>query len=137
MSLKQIKIAQCFVSCFIYKTDATFNTNSLKLLLSIIVSINNYSKTFSIIYCYISSKSATSFRFIANQLSDLAFNNYPKATIIVRDFFKGLRAICTVKAALNLSLTKIVDKPFVCLLKRDKELLEVVEVIVYKISNML
>jgi len=48
-----------------YKTDATFNTNSLKLLLSVIVSINNYKKTFLIAYCYITLEAAVSFKFVA------------------------------------------------------------------------
>jgi hypothetical protein len=49
-----------------YETDATFNTNSLKLLLSVIVSIDNHRKTFSIAYGYIISESAASFKFVAN-----------------------------------------------------------------------
>jgi hypothetical protein len=49
-----------------YKTDATFNTNCLKLLLSIKVSINNYSKTFLAKYCYITLKLAAFFNFVAN-----------------------------------------------------------------------
>jgi hypothetical protein len=68
-------------------------------------------------------------------LSDLAFNDCPKAAIIVGDFSKGLRATCAAKAALDLSLTKIANEPLVCPLERDKELLEAVEVIVYKTSN--
>jgi hypothetical protein len=50
--LKQIKLVQRFVSSFIYKTDTTFNTNSLKLLLSVIISINNTKATFLIAYYY-------------------------------------------------------------------------------------
>jgi hypothetical protein len=73
MSLKQIKLARRFVSGFIYKTDATFNTNSLKLLLSVIVGINNTRATFPIAYCYITLKSAASFKWIVKQLTELAF----------------------------------------------------------------
>jgi hypothetical protein len=92
-----------------YKTNTTFNTNSLKLLLSVIVSINNYKKTFLTAYCDISSKLAASFKFVANQLSNLAFYNCPKAVVIIRDFFKSLRATCAAKAAVDLSLTKIIN----------------------------
>lgn len=136
MSLEQIKIAQRFVNNFMYKINTTFNTNSLKLLLSIIVSINNYNKTFFIVYYYILFKFAAFFRFVANQLSNLAFNNCLKATIIVKDFFKSLRATCTAKVVFDLSLTKIINKPLVCPLKRDKKLLKAVKVIVYKIFNI-
>jgi hypothetical protein len=130
MSSKQIRITQQFVSGFIYKTNATFNTNSLKLPLSVIVKIDNCGKTFLMAYCYISSESAASFKFNDDQLSDLAFNDCLKTEVIVGDFSKGLGAVCAAKAAVDLSLTKIVDEALVCPLLRDKELLKAIEVIV-------
>jgi hypothetical protein len=66
MSAEQIKLAQQFVSGFMYKTDATFNTNCLKLPLSVMVSINNYKRTFPIAYCYITLESAASFKFVVD-----------------------------------------------------------------------
>jgi hypothetical protein len=102
MTSKQVKLARWFVSGFIYKTDATFNTNRLK-------GIDNCGKTFLIACCYITSESAASFKFVANQLSDLAFHDCPKAGVVVKDFFKGVGAAMAAKAAVNLSLTKIVD----------------------------
>lgn len=51
-----------FVSGFMYETDATFNTNYLKMPLSVIVGIDNTSKTFLIAFCYITSESAVSFK---------------------------------------------------------------------------
>jgi hypothetical protein len=57
----QIRMARRFVSNFIYKTDATFNTNILKLLLSMVVSINNTKSTFLIAYYYIMLELAVSF----------------------------------------------------------------------------
>jgi hypothetical protein len=99
-----------------YKTDATFNTNSLKLPLSVIVSIDNCRKTFLAAYCYITLESAASFTFAINQLCNLAFYNCPKPLIIVEDFSKGLRAACAAKAAVDLSLTKITEEALVCLL---------------------
>jgi hypothetical protein len=98
-----------------YKTNAIFNTNCLKLLLSVIVSINNCSKTFLTRYYYITSELVTSFNFVANQLSDLVFYNYSKAAVVVKDFSKGLRAVIVAKAVINLGLTKIINKPFICL----------------------
>jgi hypothetical protein len=114
MSAKQIKMSRRFVSSFIYKTDATFNTNRLKLPLSVIVSINNCSKTFLVAYCYITLESAASFKFVADQLSDLVFYNCPKAAVVVRDFSKGLAAAMAAKAAVDLSLTEVVEEPLVC-----------------------
>jgi hypothetical protein len=136
MSLKQIKMAQRFVSSFMYKTDATFNTNSLKLPLSVIVSINNCRKTFLAAYCYITSELVTSFKFVTNQLTNLAFYNCSKAAIIVRDFSKGLRAACAAKAALDLRLTKIEEEPLVCLLNEDEELPKATKVVVSKDVSM-
>jgi hypothetical protein len=101
-----------FVNSFMYKTDATFNTNRLKLSLSVIVGIDNCSKTFLIAYYYITLESAASFKFVANQLSDLVFYNCLKAAVVVKDFLKGLAAA---KAAVNLSLTNVIKEPFVCL----------------------
>jgi MULE transposase domain len=124
MSLEQIKMAQRFVSSFMYKTDATFNTNSLKLLLSVMVGIDNCKKTFLAAYCYITSESAASFKFATDQLTDLAFYDYPKAAVIVRDFAKGLGAACAAKAAVDLGLTEITEEPLVCLVDHDKEMLK-------------
>src|SRR5271165_5406785 len=101
MTTEQIKLACQFVSSFMYKTNATFNTNCLKLLLSVMVSIDNCSKTFPIGYCYITLELVASFKFVANQLSDLAFYNCPEAAVVVGDFSKGLGAAIAAKAAVD------------------------------------
>jgi hypothetical protein len=62
MTKEQIRLARRFVSGFMYETDATFNTNSLRLPLSIMVGINNLGRTFPIAFCYIISESAASFK---------------------------------------------------------------------------
>jgi hypothetical protein len=64
-------MTQHFASGFMYETDATFNTNSLRLPLGVMVDIDNTSRTFPIAYCYIRSESAASFKRIAEQLTDL------------------------------------------------------------------
>jgi hypothetical protein len=97
------------VSRFIYETDATFNTNCLNLLLSVIVSINNISKTFLIAYCYITSELAVSFKWILEQLTDLAFYNCPEAALICKDFSKGLGAVVAAKATSDLTRTLPTD----------------------------
>jgi hypothetical protein len=125
-------MARRFASGFMYKTNATFNTNQLKLLLSVMVGIDNCGKTFQLAYCYITSESAASFKFVAEQLSDLAFNDCPKAVVIVGDFSKGLGAACAAKAAVDLNLTDITEEALVCPLERDEELLEAAKVVVNK-----
>jgi hypothetical protein len=96
------------------------------------VDIDNCRKTFPIAYSYIISESAASFKFVADQLSDLVFNDCPETAVIVRDFSKGLGAACAAKAAVDLGLTEIIDEALICPPERDKELPEAAEVIVYK-----
>ena len=115
-----------------YETDATFNTNRLKLPLSVMVGIDNCGKTFPIAYCYITSESAASFKFISDQLSDLVFYDCPEAAVIVGDFAKGLGAAIAAKAAVDLGLTKITEEPLVCPANRDEEFLEAAEVTVHE-----
>jgi hypothetical protein len=111
MSPKQIKFARRFVSGFMYETDATFNTNCLKLPLSVMVGINNTGKTFPIAYCYITSKSAVSFKWVIEQLTDLAFySNCLKAALICSNFSKGLGAAVAAKATANLAGLKLIDE---------------------------
>jgi hypothetical protein len=118
------------VNGFMYETDATFNTNRLKFPLSVMVGIDNRGKTFPIAYCYITSESAASFKFVAEQLTDLAFHDCPEAVVVVGDFSKGLGAAMAAKAAIDLGLTDIFEEPLVCPADRDEELPEAAEVIV-------
>jgi len=82
----------------------------------VIVGINNYKKTFLAVYYYIILESAASFKFLVDQLSNLAFYNYLEAAIIIRDFTKGFKVACAAKAAVDLSLTKIIEELLICLL---------------------
>jgi len=59
-------MARRFVSDFMYKTDVTFNTNILKLLLSVVVGIDNTGSTFLVAYCYITSELAVSFKWTSD-----------------------------------------------------------------------
>ena len=77
ISDKQIRLIRQFVSGFLYETNATFNTNTRRLPLSIIVGINNTKHTFPIAFIFITTKSAKSFKFIGECLTDLCFYNYP------------------------------------------------------------
>jgi hypothetical protein len=61
MSDKQIYIARRFISRFLYKTNATFNTNTRRLPLSIIVEIDNTGHMFSMAFIFITSELAKPF----------------------------------------------------------------------------
>jgi hypothetical protein len=98
MSSDQILKARRFVSGFMYKTDATFNTNKLRLLLSVIIRIDNTGKTFLIAFMYHTTESAKAFKFASKQLTDLAFYDCLKAAVIWKDFSKGLGAAVKLKA---------------------------------------
>ena len=110
MSLKQIRLARRFVSGFIYKTNTTFNTNCLKMPLSVIVSINNTSKMFLIVYYYIILELAVLFKQVAEQLTDIAFYNCSKTAVIYRDFSKSLRAAVAALAITNQARLKPINK---------------------------
>jgi hypothetical protein len=98
---EQICLGRRFVSGFMYETDATFNTNVLRLPLNVMVGVDNCGKTFPLAYCYITSESAASFKWIAELLTDLVFYDCPEPKVIVGDFPKGLGAAIAAKAALD------------------------------------
>src|ERR1700738_4856488 len=97
-----------------------------------IVGIDNCRRTFPIRYCYITSESVASFKFVANQLTDLAFYNCSEAAVIVGDFSKDLGALVAAKAAVDLGLITVTEEALVCLLDCNKELSEAVNVVVAK-----
>ena len=80
------------MSDFLYKTDAIFNTNELYLPLFVMVGITNTSKTFPLVYCYITSESAKSFDFVVGELTKYVFYNCLEVVVIYADFTKGLGA---------------------------------------------
>jgi MULE transposase domain len=58
---KQIRMARRFVSGFLYKTDTTFNTNTRRLPLTVMVGIDNTGHTFPMAFMFIISELAKSF----------------------------------------------------------------------------
>src|SRR3984885_15808210 len=98
MSADQIIKARRFVSGFMYETDVTFNTNKLRLLLSVIVGIDNTGKTFLMAFMYHTTESTKAFKFTSEQLTDLAFYDCLEAAVICGDFSKGLGATIKLKA---------------------------------------
>ena len=61
MSADQIVKARRFVSGFMYETDVAFNTNKLRLLLLVIIGIDNTGKTFLIAFMYHTTESVKVF----------------------------------------------------------------------------
>lgn len=91
---EQIRLARCFISKFLLKTDAIFNTNQLNLSLSTLVRVTNTMQIFTIAYCYITSKSAKFFFFLFRCLKDLIFHDKcPGPGVILGDFATRLAAI--------------------------------------------
>jgi hypothetical protein len=91
-SSEQIRLARRFVSEFIWETDATFNTNELKMPLSILVGITNTGQTFPLAFVFISAESAKMFRWVHEQLTKLIFYDCPLPCVVVGDFAAGLAA---------------------------------------------
>jgi hypothetical protein len=98
MSADQILLTRRFVSGFMYETDATFNTNKLRLLLLVMVGIDNTGKTFLLAFMYHITESAKAFKFASDQLTDLAFYDCLEPAVICGDFSKGLGAAIKLKA---------------------------------------
>jgi hypothetical protein len=65
------------VSGFLYEIDATFNTNTRRLPLSMMVRIDNIGHIFPMAFMFIISELAKSFQFANKCLIDLCFYNYP------------------------------------------------------------
>ena len=104
ISPAQIELGRRFVSRFMYQTDATFNTNELRLPLSSMVGITNTGHTFPLAYCYITSESAKSFEFVAGELTKYVFYDCPEVEVIIADFTRGLGAAIAAKARLDSSI---------------------------------
>jgi hypothetical protein len=96
------------------------------------VGIDNTRKTFPIAYCYITSESAASFKWTEEQLTDLAFYNYPKPAAIVGDLSKGLGAAVAAKATADLASIEPTDE---CMAPQD-DLLEAAAAAVAKLKSL-
>ena len=103
ISDEQIRMARRFVSGFLYETDATFNTNTRRLPLTVMVGIDNTGHTFPMAFMFITSESAKSFQFANECLTDLCFYDCPQPNLICGDFSKGLGAAVAKQAAKELA----------------------------------
>jgi hypothetical protein len=64
------------VSGFLYETNAIFSTNTRRLLLSVMVGINNTRYTFLMAFMFITTELAKFFKFAEECLIDLCFYDY-------------------------------------------------------------
>jgi hypothetical protein len=103
---EQIRLGQRFASDWVYITDATFNTNELRLPLSNMVSIDNTGKTFLLAQDFIVSESAESFQFVQEGLSKFVFHCCPEPAVIAGDFSKGLAKAVALKARKDVEAQK-------------------------------
>ena len=101
---KQIQYARRFVSGFAVQTDATFNTNHLNMPLSSLVGTTNTAKTFTMAYCFVTSKSTEAFSFINWCVQDLIFyDNCPGPAVMIGDFSAGLSSAMVHKQDMTMS----------------------------------
>ena len=73
--------------------DTTFNTNNLKLPLTILTAISNTGDSFPMAFSYLPSKSKVRFDFIFESLKELAWEEYPPPFVVIGDQAKGLAAL--------------------------------------------
>jgi hypothetical protein len=92
----------------------------------VVVGIDNCDGPSCILLYYLRISSL--FKFVTDQLSDLAFDGCPEPTVIVGDFSKGLGAVGAACAA-EAALAEMINEPPVCP-ERDEGLPEAAEAII-------
>jgi hypothetical protein len=92
MSDTQIQWAQRFCISFMLEVDTTFNTNNLRLPLTVLTGITNTGISFPMAFCFVPSESKASFDFVFEKLKELVWDEYPPPKVIVGDQAKGLSA---------------------------------------------
>ncbi|KJZ69900.1 hypothetical protein HIM_10711 [Hirsutella minnesotensis 3608] len=98
-SSEQIRLGRRFLSGFLMQTDATFNTNSLHLPLSVMVGITNTGRTFPLAFAFLKSESAEAFEFVNAQLAELIWYDCPPPRVVLGDQSKGLTAAMALSQA--------------------------------------
>ena len=86
----QITLARRFINDWILQTDATFNTNVLRLPLSVITGATNTGHTFPVGLSFILSESAETFSFIDQQMDLLMWYDCNGPQVVLGDQAKGL-----------------------------------------------
>ena len=72
------------------EVDTTFNTNILKLPLTVITGISNTGDSFPVAFSFIPSESKVCFDFIFKALKELVWEEYPPPRIVIGDQAQGL-----------------------------------------------
>ena len=86
----QITLARRFINEWVLQTNATFNTNNLRLPLSIMTGVTNTGKTFPYGQSFVLSESAEAFKFIDIQMDTLMWYDCNGPRVVLRDQAKGL-----------------------------------------------
>jgi hypothetical protein len=83
-------MARRFVADMVAQTDATFNTNELRLLLQCFIGIDNTGKTFQFLQAFSTTESADIIQFLLQVLQDNFFYDCPGFAVLMGDFGSGL-----------------------------------------------
>ncbi len=86
------KLTKRFISDFMMEVDATFNTNALKMLLIVAVSITNTHMSFPACYSFAISESEEAFNFYIQCMHEEIFDDCSGLKIVIADQGKGLGA---------------------------------------------
>ena len=92
MSDAQIQWGQRFSSSFMVEIDTTFNTNNLRLPLTIVTGISNTGASFPLAFSFLPSESKVCFDFIFQSLKELVWEEYAPPVVVVGDLAQGLAA---------------------------------------------
>ena len=90
MSDAQIQWGQRFSSSFMVEIDTTFNTNNLRLPLTIMTGINNTGASFPLAFSFLPSESKVCFDFIFQSLRELVWEEYASPVVVIGDLAQGL-----------------------------------------------
>jgi hypothetical protein len=86
----QIRLGERFCSSFMVEIDSTFNTNALRLLLTIIVGVSNTGMTFPLTFSFVPAENKVFMNFIFESLSELVWSEYPPLSVVIADQGPGL-----------------------------------------------
>ena len=67
------------------EVDTTFNTNNLKLPLTIITGISNTGDSFPVAFSFLPSESKVSFDFIFENLKEIVWQEFPPLRVVIGD----------------------------------------------------
>jgi hypothetical protein len=101
MNAEQIRQGRRFISRRIGQSDATFNTNDKRMLLSSVVGIDNTGSTFTCMHLFHINESARFFRFCEQIWMTYFFYDCPGPAVWCGDFAAGFTAAMAESAALQ------------------------------------